>query len=191
LKDLRALSSRSYFMLFLIMASAGLVSCADHMPVPGGSDDINKSCFTSVADMQARVLAMNPGELESQVFADLCAKRESMIRLERRDIRTALLGGPDVLFATTPGGETDSQIIQGLYGYNLIYKQLKTVHGFVNPIRIRTDQTGFNYTITLIFREGKLYVKPILTGGPVKDVTSGTLFDFITPGTLLMAAPTP
>jgi hypothetical protein len=191
LKNLRAPSSRSYFALFLIMASAGLASCADHMPVPGGSDDINKSCFTSVADMQARVLTMNPGEVEGQVFAELCAKRESMTRLERHDIRTALLGGPDVLFTTTPGGDTDSQIIQSLYGYNLVYKQVKSVHGFVNPIRIRTDQTGFNYTITLIFREGKLYVKPILTGGPVKDVSSGTLFDFITPGTLLSRAPMP
>lgn len=160
------------------------------MPVPGGSDDINKTCFTSVADMQARILNMNPGELESQVFADLCIKRESITRLERRDIRTSLLGGPDVLFAPKDG-ETDAEIIQSLYGYSLNYKQVKSVHGFVNPIRIRTDQTGFNYTITLIFQGGKLYVKPILTGGPVKDVSSGTLFDFITPGTIISRVPGP
>lgn len=174
----------------LFVLTAGLSACADHMPVPGGTDEVNKHCFGSISEMQTRILSMHVGEPEGQVLNDLCTKRESMTRLEKREIRTALLGGPDVLFSPA-NGETDSQIIRSLYGYSINYKQVKSVHGFTSPIRIRTDQTGFNYTITLVFRDGRLFAQPILTGGPVKDVSSGTLFDFITPGTVLSHTPVP
>jgi hypothetical protein len=172
----------------LLAVALSLSACADHMPVPGGTADVNQTCFSSIADMQARTLSMQPGMKENQVFARLCQKRESMTRLERREIRTALLGGPDVLFASADG-KSDSQIIESLYGYSLSYKNVKSQHGFTSPIRIRTNETGYNYTVTLIFQEGKLYAKPILTGGIVNNVTSGTLFDYITPGTFVSRAP--
>jgi len=192
LKILRAAPLCRYLKicLGLFTVTFGLSACADHMPVPGGTDDVNKSCFKSIADMQARILSIRIGEPEGEVLASLCAKRESLTRLDRREIRTALLGGPDVLFASA-NGETDSQIIQSLYGYSLNYKGVKSVHGFTSPIRIRTDQTGFNYTVTLVFRDGKLYARPILTGGIVNDISSGTIFDFITPGTVLSHTPVP
>lgn len=192
LKALCVMPFRSYLKNFLglLAITAGLSACADKMPVPGGSGDLNQTCFTSVADMQARILSMPVGMPEGQVFSKLCIKRETLTRLNRLEIRTALLGGPDVLFSTADG-ETDSQIIQSLYGYKLPYKSVKSVHGFTSPVRIRTDETGYDYTVTLIFRDGKLYARPILTGGVVDNVTSGTIFDYITPGTALDFAPTP
>jgi len=185
--------SSSYLknLLSLLVVTASLSACADKMPVPGGTGALNQTCFNSIADMQARILSMPVGMPEGQVFNRLCIKRETLTRLNRQEIRTALLGGPDVLFSSADG-ETDSQIIESLYGYKLPYKSVKSVHGFTSPVRIRTDETGYDYTVTLIFREGKLFSRPILTGGVVDNVTSGTLFDFITPGTVLnYAAPAP
>ncbi len=176
--------------LCLFAVTLGLGACAGKMPVPGSSADVNQTCFSSVADMQSRLLSMSPGMPEDQVFSKLCRKRESMARLERRQIRTALLGGPDVLFATTDT-VSDSQLIQSLYGYELAYKSLAREHGFTSPIRIRTDETGYDYMVTLIFQDGKLFAKPILTGGVVNNVTSGTIFDYITPGTIVSRTPTP
>ena len=190
--------------LALFVMTIGLSACADHLPVPGGSSDINQACFNSTADMQARTLSMHPGMSESEVFSKLCnsSKKESLSRLERREIRTALLGGPDVPFTTIgvtmdPSAETgateqsDSQIIQNLYGYKLTYRSIKRKHGFTSPIRIRTDESGYDYTVTLIFKDGKLFASPILTGGPVNNVNSSTLFDFITPGTIISRIPGP
>jgi hypothetical protein len=172
--------------LGLLAVTAGLSACAGSMPVPGGSADINQTCFTSIADMQARLLSMPPGMPEGQVFNKLCRKRESLTRIERREIRIALLGGDNVLFSGMDA-DADSRLIQSLYGYKLAYKNLSRVHGFTSPVRIRTDETGYDYTVTLIFREGRLFAKPILTGGVVNNVTSGTIFDYVTPGTLLNA----
>ena len=177
--------SRTFFGLLLVILSLG--ACAGNMPVPGGTDDVNETCFNSIADMQARVMEMTPGMPEGQVLTNLCRKKENLTRLDRREIRIALLGGDNVLFSGM-NAESDSQLIQSLYGYRLSYKSLNRKHGFTSPIRIRTDETGFSYYVTLIFRDGKLFEKPVLSGGVVNNTSSGTIFDFITPGTIVSHA---
>lgn len=157
------------------------------MPVPGGTEDVNETSFSSIGDMQARMLRISSGMPEDEVLAILSPKKESLTQLERRDIRIALLGGDNVLFAGVDEN-SDSQLIQSLYGYKLSYKSVNRKHGFISPIRIRTDETGFNYTVTLIFKDGKLFEKPILSGGVVNNTSSGTIFDFITPGTIVSHA---
>src|ERR1700733_10798434 len=119
------LPSHHHLKIFvcLLAAALSLSACADHMPVPGGTADVNQTCFSSIPDMQTRILSMQPGMKEGEVFTKLCRKRESMTQLNRQEIRTALLGGPDVLFAGVDG-KTDSQIIQSLYGYSLSYKNV-------------------------------------------------------------------
>jgi hypothetical protein len=188
LKTSRAIPSGSTLknLVGLFIVTLGLGACAGRMPVPGGSDSVNQTCFTSVTDMQARVAQMSPGMPEGAVLAGLCRKKESMSRLDRREIRIALLGGTDVLFSEADA-ETDAQIIRSLYGYKFAYTSLNRRHGFKSPIRIQTDETGYDYTITLIFRDGVLFEKPILSGGLVNKVSSGTIFDFITPGTIVNA----
>lgn len=165
----------------------GLSGCAGKAPVPGGTEDVNKQCFSSVSDMQARLLSLSPGMPEDQAMLGLCEKKEEFSRLDRREIRVALLGGDNVLFSAGQTGD-DSALIRTLYGYKLAYKSTKKRHGFSSPIRIQTNETGFNYTIRLIFRDGVLFERPILSGGIVNETTSGTLFDFITPGTIINKA---
>jgi hypothetical protein len=99
--------SRSSLKTFLglLAVSVSLSACAGTLPVPGGTDDVNHSCFSSIADMQARILDMPVGMPEGEVFTRLCRKRDSMTRLDRRDIRVALLGGEAILFS---GMDADS-----------------------------------------------------------------------------------
>jgi hypothetical protein len=175
--DLTIFASLAIIML-------GLAACAGSLPVPGGSEDVNAKCFGSVANMQSIVAELETGMPEEDVLARLCRKKENLQKLDRRDIRVALLGGDSMLFAGATAND-DPELINSLYGYKLNYKNVKREHGFISPIRIRTDESGFNYFITLIFREGALYAKPIVTGGLVNNSSSGTLFDFITPGTIV------
>jgi hypothetical protein len=180
-------ASRLKACIALSAAALALGACAGSMPVPGGSKSINKSCFSSVADMQARVASLTPGMPEGRVLTALCRKKENMARLERREIRIALLGGENVPFSNMDQN-SDTELIRSLYGYKVAYKVTKRKHGFVNPIRIQTNEMGFNYTVTLIFRDGTLFEKPILSGGSVNETSSGTLFDYLTPGTIVNAA---
>lgn len=180
---------RQLLSLFRKIKIAGLCTllsgCAGFAPVPGGTDDVNGSCFKSIPEMQAQIISLEPGMLESDVLSQLCRKKESFQRLERREIRIALLGGDNVSFSDHGNTETDSEIIRSLYGYKLNYKSVRRQHGFTSPIRMRTDESGYNYTLTLIFHDGKLFEKPILSGGIVNDTNSKTLFDFLTPGVLV------
>ncbi len=190
MKDFRARLSDPTLKTCLVLSIVllGLSACANHMPVPGGTEDTNTACFKSINDMQARILAMTPGMTEDQVLAKLCRKKDSLTRLTREQIRIALLGSANESFPGMTANE-DAQLIQNLDGYTLSYKSISRDHGFVNPIRIRTNETGFNYTVTLIFKDGRLFTQPLLSGGPVDSTTSGTLFDFITPGTVVDKLP--
>ncbi len=170
-----------------MIAATLLGACAGTLPVPGGSEAVNETCFNSTSDMEVRLAGLSPGILEDEVLAGLCRKKESLPRLDRRDIRIALLGGENIPFsAAQQTGEQD--LMHSLYGYKLNFKSIKRKHGFTSPIRIRTDESGFDYSVTLIFKDGKLYEKPILSGGIVNSSNSGTLFDFITPGTIINRA---
>jgi len=168
------------------MLALGAGGCANKYPVPGGTDDINSKCFDGTSNMAGRVAEMPPGMAEGDVFANLCPTEQTLTKLDRREIRIALLGGDNVLFSGMDT-ETDTALIRSLYGYRVTFKRIKSKHGFLSPIRIQTDEAGYNYTVTLIFRSGRLYEKPILSGGTVHNVSSGTIFDALTPGTLLEA----
>lgn len=171
----------------IIAALLFLGACAGTLPVPGGSEAVNEACFESMADMEARLALLSPGMAEEEVLARLCRKKDGLLRLDRRDIRIALLGGDNIPFSKKYP-EEEQDLIHSLYGYRLNFKSIKRKHGFTSPIRIRTDESGFNYSVILIFREGALFEKPILSGGVVKGSSSGTLFDFITPGTIIEGA---
>lgn len=137
--------------------------------------------------MKSRLTEMAAGMPEDLVLKKLCRTRDGLQQIERRDIRIALMGGENIPFSDAY--KMDGQDpMRSLYGYKLNFKSIKRRHGFTSPIRIRTDATGFDYSVTLIFREGKLFEKPIVAGGVVSESSSGTLFDFITPGTIVHRA---
>ncbi len=113
-----------------------------------------------------------------------------MTILRRDEIVTALLGTNNVEVRDGVNGARLKQtVLQSLYGYRMSYVSVHSRHGFSSPIRIQTDEEGYNYTLTLIFSDGRLFEKPILTGGVVSQSSSKTFFDYINPGTVISRAP--
>jgi hypothetical protein len=109
--------------------------------------------------------------------------------MQRNDILTALYGSNAVEFRNGQiGNDAQSQFLQSLYGYSFHFKNVKKEIGFTSPWRLRTDQSGYDYQVMFIFRNGLLYQPPIVTGGTIKQADSRTIFDFLNPSTLINAA---
>ncbi len=175
------------FHAVMIVTSLLLLGgCAGRFPVPGGSDAVNRTFFSTQEDLLIRLNNIHLNMTEDEVFMALGHDRDDLVRLERNQIVTALYGSTSLQFRDgTPEHESSSNFLQSLYGYRMYYKVLDRKHGFSSPIRIRTDETGFDYAVTLVFREGTLYERPILTGGTVNRSSSATIFDYLNPGTIM------
>lgn len=170
------------FKTTLAAAVLLLAACADYAPVPGGTDNINPSFYTTREDLLHRLDGIDPGMAEKAVMAKLGRKEGELTRLKRDDIMTALLGSNIVTFEDDA---TRENILHELYGYKLPYKAVKRKHGFTSPIRIRTDEKGFSYTVILIFYRGLLFEKPLVSGGVINESSSRTFFDYLSPGTII------
>lgn len=175
-------------IIFIMLAAVltGITGCAGILPVPGGNETVNESFYETKEDLLARLETITIGMTEKQVFSALGRKEADFQRLTRQDVVTALLGTSNVEFKD--GEDTQKynhELLQSLYGFRLSYEIVKRKHGFSSPIRIRTDEKGFYYIATLIFRDGVLFEKPILSGGVVNASSSKTFFDYLNPGTLI------
>ena len=49
---------------------------------------------------------------------------------------------------------------------------------------MKTHESGYNYVLTLVFQNGRLFDKPILSGGVVDGYSSKTVFDYLNPGNI-------
>lgn len=171
-------------VISLLFATAVIASCTG-APAPGGTDTVNGKYFDSAADMKKKLELVQPGMAEEDVFKTLGCKREQLEKLDRNGIRRALFGGDTALPGTPEQQLEITQFLQESYGYKLDYKDVKRKHAFTSPIRIRTDENGFQYTITMVFHHGRLIEAPVLSGGVVNDQSSETIFDFLNPGTAI------
>ena len=173
-------------LLVLVLVSAALAGCAGMLPVPGGDDQQNKALYKSENELKSRVAQLGPGMGKAMVFSILGREERDFIRLDRPAITTALYGGSGAGFSgTLEQQEQARQFLQSLEGYKLTYKFVDKDHGFTSPIRVRTEERGYNYTLTLIFQNGILFDQPSLSGGKVDESSSRTFFDYLSPGLLL------
>jgi hypothetical protein len=172
------------FLLVLLMTALLLSGCAGALP--GGTDAVNKSYYDSNTDLENWVNSLETGMPREEVFARLGRTQKDFRRLARSEIVGVLFGGEDagipVHFYTD---ENILAFLDSLDGYRIEYKTVKRKHGFASPIRMQTDAKGFDYSLSLIFKEGKLYQKPHLTGGQVNNSSTKTLFDYLNPGMML------
>lgn len=172
------------FLVALLIMTLMLSGCTGTLP--GGSDAVNKSYYDSNADLENWVNSLETGMTREETFARLGRAQKDFRRLARNEIVGVLFGGEDagipVHFYTD---ENILAFLDSLEGYRIEYKTVKRKHGFASPIRIQTDAKGFDYSLSLIFKDGKLYQKPHLTGGQVNNSSTKTLFDYLNPGLLL------
>lgn len=177
------MKKKTAICILIALACAG---CAGILPVPGGNEAINESFYGTKEDLLSRLEGITPGMTEKEVFKALGRKEGDFQRLTRQEVVTALLGTSNVEFRDGTEEPSYSQnLLQSLYGFRLSYQIVKRKHGFSSPIRIRTDEKGFDYIVTLIFRDNLLFEKPILSGGVVNASSSKTFFDYLNPGTVM------
>lgn len=170
--------------VFLILC---LSACAGRAPLPGGGETSNINFYASHEEMKQKVHSLRPGMDQARVFEILGHDEKEMTALTREEVRRALTGGENA-----PLPETISvygpDALQTVEGYRFTFTNVKRKHGFSSPIRIRTDESGFRYTVTLVFMDTVLLEDPMVTGGVVNDSRSRTLFDLFTPGAIMDVA---
>jgi len=171
---------------FLLVGMLVLAGCAQHLPVPGGDSMVNHTFYNSDEEFLKIVEYLEAGMSQDEVFFRLGVTEEDLIRLDRSGIVNVLYGGSS---AQLSGGFQDRRytrdFLRSLYGYKFEYTVIRREHGFSSAIRIKTKEIGFRYLITLIFQNGYLFEKPILSGGSVNNMSSSTIFDFINPSTVM------
>lgn len=172
-------------MLALIL----LTACAGSAPVPGGTEAVNASYYSSQDDFKTRVNRLQAGMPEDLVFNILGRTSNDLVRLSRNEIVVALYGANSMqLMNGYQEREDNRAYLQSLYGYRLTFKDVKKKHGFASLIRIRTEEDGFSYGVNLVFQAGILLEKPVLEGGLVHQTESRTFFDYLSPATVVDVA---
>ena len=172
----------AFFTLYLGLAL--LTACVGTLP--GGSDSVNKNFYSSPDELKAIVPTLQPGMSKAEVFARLGRIETHFKRLSRDEIVGAIFGGRDSgVPASFRAPEGNNAFLESLSGYEMTYRAIKRKHGLSSPIRIQTDETGFDYTLRLVFRNDILFQHPLLSGGTVKSDDSKTIFDYLNPGTVL------
>lgn len=173
-------------LLLAALAALSLSGCAGHLPVPGGDEKVNRDYYTCEDDFLGRVDKLQVGMSMEMVLSILGRKQSDLTKLSRQEIMAALYGGTDSGFnGSLADQERARAFLDTLYGYRLSYKNVDHEHGFSSPWRINTTETGYSYTLTLVFQSGHLFEKPALSGGIVNSSSSKTIFDYLNPSTFM------
>lgn len=176
------MSAKIRLFLILPVLMAGLAACAGHAPVPSGDDTVNEKFYKSEEELIQASARLLPGMTEREVFGILRRNKDDMVRMSRDEIVSTLYGGNNAAFdGSLEQREQARGFVETLYGYKMEYKIVRRKMGFSSPIRLRTDEKGIDYTLKLVFWQGRLFDRPVLYGGPVRKSSSDTLFDYLNP----------
>lgn len=162
-----------------------LSGCAGIVSLPGGTETVNKSFYKSDQEMKERVSSLQEGMTKDEVLRRLNRNESQLIVLRRDEIIDALYGGDQFGIIDVAQSTQGRNYIKSLSGYRLVFKNVERNHGLNSPISMRTNQEGYSYSTTLIFKDNVLYEKPMITGGVVDESSTRTLFDYISLGTAM------
>lgn len=179
-----AFMMRLFGMMLTSMVCLWLAGCAGTLP--GGTETVNENLFDDTKMLQQWVDSLEPGMSKGEVFARLGRLERDFTRLDRSQIIGVIFGGEDAGIPTH--FRTSEEILpylESLEGYRLQFRRVKRKHGIASPIRLQTNENGFDYNLSLVFKNGILYQKPFMAGGVVNDTETQTIFDYLSPGSLL------
>lgn len=175
--------------LCLLLVCAALIftlsGCAGSAAVPGGDNETNRALLQSRDAFLGKMSMIRGGMHASQVAQILGESQKKLILLNRAQVVDELFGGNHIGLAQSFSSRGEyMNYVQSLAGYKLYYVDHDKEHGFVNPIRFKTQKRGFEYEVTFIFEHDYLLEDPIIAGGRIDRSKSTTLFDVIDPGRL-------
>ena len=173
---------RMTIFLVAMVCISSLTGCAQFLPVPGGDDTTNEKYYEGEEDLMAALKRLQVGMSKERAFSILMRKEDDFKKLDRAGILHALYGGSDVeLQQGMSAHGMSTQFLASLAGYSFRFQVVESEHGFTSPIRVRTREEGYDYSVSLIFQNDILVEEPILSGGDINKTSSGTIFDFISP----------
>jgi len=176
--------ARLFGLMLASLICLGMAGCAGTLP--GGTETVNENLFDDIHTLKEWVDSLEPGMSKGEVFARLGRLERDFTRLDRSQIIGVIFGGED---AGIPAHfKTDEDILhylESLEGYRVQYRRVKRKHGLASIIRLQTDESGYDYSLSLIFKNGVLYQKPFLAGGLVNDTETQTIFDYLSPGAIM------
>ncbi len=168
-------------LILILIFPLFLGACSSVLPVPGGGETINKDFYKSDSEFKALLNDIKMGDSKEHVFSHLGRVEEDFIMLTRDEIMSTLYGGQRLEFVQNLSNPLDERsFLQELKGYKLIYKKVNRKHGIHNPISMRTNEFGYSYETTFIFKNGILYEDPVLSGGAIDASSTNTIFDYLT-----------
>jgi len=170
-------------ILRLCVLSLSLNACSGVLPVPGGKNTINNEFYQSDAELKQKLSFLKEGMSIKKVFWILERRPDELKKLNRLEIIEALYGGASSPYTTGAAINPYKEInIKSLSGYRLNYGVIKRKHGVRSPISLRTNETGFEYSAVIIFKDDILFEEPFLSGGLIDNSSSKTIFDYFNPG---------
>ena len=176
----------TFKFLMLTGVAITLSACSGVLPVPGGKSTINDGFYKSNTELKAKLNDLRPGMTKQIVFSKLGRSQDELKRLDREGVINALYGGQYSPYALGSAHNPYGEIaINSLSGYQLNYRIVKRKHGLKSPVSIRTDENGFDYSATLIFKDDILFEPPIISGGLIDNSSSKTLFDYLNPSMVI------
>lgn len=176
--------ARLFGLMLASLMCLWLAGCAGSLP--GGTETVNENLFDDTRMLQEWVESLEPGMSKGEVFARLGRLERDFTRLDRSQIIGVIFGGEDAGIPTH--FRTDEEILsylESMEGYRLQFRRVKRKHGLASPIRLQTNENGFDYKLSLIFKNGALYQKPFVSGGLVNDIETQTIFDYLNPGSVI------
>jgi hypothetical protein len=176
------------FLPFFVMCLAVLIlqGCAWTAPVPGGTDAANPFFYQDADDLQRRLASIEEGMTEMQVFDIMGRKKDDFSKLSRQEVMASLFGSNNLnIQRDYIKAPNENDFIQSIDGYRMRFKDINREHGFSSPIRVKTKELGYDYTVDLLFQYGVLIEVPIVSGGQVNNAYSRTLFDYLSPAVAL------
>jgi hypothetical protein len=142
-------------------------------PIIGGCaamdsiNETNTAYFESRDEFVDNISKLSVGMTKEEVLSILEMGEGNMKAMERKDIKIALYGSDTQIIDGTESEVRD--FFSDLEGYQFDYESILKRRSLSGLLKVKTQSTGFDMSVTLIFKGDKLYENPIVSGGDVNN----------------------
>ena len=136
-------TARLCLVLVCALLICVLPGCAGSAAVPGGDQETNRALLQSRDAFLGKMSMIRGGMHAAEVAQILGESQKKLILLSRAQVVEELFGGNHIGLAQSFSSRGEYiNYVQSLAGYKLYYVDHDKEHGFVNPIRFKTQKRG-------------------------------------------------
>lgn len=155
---------------------AAAFALASTMTMVGGCAVINSheqtngAAFTGQEEVRDRLSKVEVGMDKEKVFEILGVEPAGLTSLDRKGIKVALYGSENQDIDGTE--EQVRSFLSDMEGYKFHYRDVDKKRSLSLSFRVNTKSSGVDMSISMVFKDGKLFDKPNVHGGPVNKKES-------------------